>query len=119
MSLVLFGIRSCDSCRKARNWLDREGLAYRYHDLRLDGLPPKALAAWVKRTGWEAVLNKRSLTWRKIPDVDRHIEDSSAAVALMLDYPTLVKRPILCHGRSILIGFSEDEYGHRLKVNGG
>ena len=114
MTLVLFGIRSCDSCRKARNWLSQKGLAYRYHDLRADGLPPKALTAWVERAGWEAVLNKRSLTWRKIPDVDRHIEDNAGAIALMLDYPTLVKRPVLCHGRGILIGFDADEYERRL-----
>lgn len=117
MSLVLFGIRSCDSCRKARKWLDAQGLSYRYHDLRLDGLPPKALSGWVRRAGWEAVLNRRSLTWRKIPDVDRQIDDSAGAVALMLDYPTLVKRPILCHGRGILIGYDEDEYRRHFGPN--
>jgi arsenate reductase len=115
MSLVLFGIRSCETCRKARGWLDQRGIQYRYHDLRLDGLPPKALQGWVKRAGWEAVLNKRSLTWRKIPDVDRQIGDSAAAMALMQEYPTLIKRPILCHGRGILIGFDEEEYGRHFR----
>jgi arsenate reductase len=115
MSLVLFGIRSCDTCRKARSWLDGHGIAYRYHDMRLDGLPATALNGWVKRVGWEAVLNRRSVTWRKIPDVDRQIVDSAAATALMLEYPTVIKRPILCHGRGILIGFDADEYGRHFE----
>jgi len=115
MAITIFGIASCDSCRKARKWLDSEGLSYRYHDLRLDGVPEQALLAWVRRAGWEAMLNRRSATWRRIPDVDRDIQDDAQAVALMLEYPTVIKRPIVCAGRELLIGFNEEAYQDALR----
>jgi arsenate reductase len=110
MAITLFGIASCDSCRKARHWLEEAGLEYRYHDLRKDGLPDSALRAWVRRAGWDAVLNRRSATWRRIPEVDRAVDGPEAAMDLMKEYPTLIKRPILSSGRLLIVGFDADEY---------
>ncbi len=115
MAITVFGIASCDSCRKARHWLDASGLVYRYHDLRREGVPEKALQAWVARAGWEKLLNRRSATWRRIPDVDKDIQEPAQAMALMLEYPTLIKRPVICSGRDLLVGFDAEEYGRELK----
>lgn len=117
MAITLFGISSCDSCRKARRWLEDAGLEYRYHDLRKDGLPETALRAWVRRAGWETVLNRRSATWRRIPDVDRSVDSADAAMELMKDFPTIIKRPILSSGRLLLIGFDSDQYAAKLTAS--
>lgn len=119
MAITVFGIASCDSCRKARHWLDAAGMAYRYHDLRLEGVPEKALQAWVARAGWEKLLNRRSATWRRIPDVDKDIQEPAQAVALMLEYPTVIKRPVVCYGRDLLVGFDAEDYRRQLKVRTG
>lgn len=110
MAITLFGIASCDACRKARRWLDEHELEYRYHDIRRDGLPVTALREWVRRAGWETVLNKRSATWRKVPDVDRQLDTATQAIALMREFPTLVKRPILSSGSTLLVGFDPESY---------
>ena len=117
MAITLFGIASCDSCRKARRWLEEAGLEYHYHDIRKDGLPETALRAWVRRAGWEAVLNRRSATWRRIPEVDRDVDGPDGAIDLMKDFPTIIKRPILSSGRLLLIGFDPEEFAARLSVD--
>jgi arsenate reductase len=114
MAITLFGIASCDTCRKARRWLDENDLAYHYHDIRRDGLPATALKDWVRRAGWETVLNRRSATWRRIPDVDRDIDGPEDAMALMREYPPIIKRPILSAGKTLLVGFDPDEYAATL-----
>lgn len=114
MAITLFGIASCDSCRKARRWLEDAGLEYRYHDIRRDGLPETALRAWVRNAGWETMLNRRSATWRRIPEVDRALEGPQAAMDLMKDFPTIIKRPILSSGRVLIVGFDADEYAAKL-----
>lgn len=110
MDLTLYGIASCDTCRKARRLLDELGVDYEWHDMRLDGLPEKRLRGWIKRVGWEAVLNRRSATWRRVPDVDKDIGDEHDAVAVMLEYPTLVKRPVLEAGSQVMVGLDEEAY---------
>jgi len=114
MAITLFGIASCDTCRKARRWLEQNGHEYHYHDIRLDGLPVTALKDWVRRAGWENVLNRRSATWRRIPDVDRDVTGPGDAMELMREYPTIIKRPILSAGKVLLVGFDEDEYAEAL-----
>ena len=114
MAITLFGIASCDNCRKARRWLDDHDLKYHYHDIRLDGLPTTALREWVRRAGWESVLNRRSATWRRIPDVDRNISGPEDAMDLMREYPTIIKRPILSSGKTLMVGFDPDEYAATL-----
>ena len=110
MERTRYGIASCTSCRKARSWLDDHGIRYSYHDLRLDGMPETRLSRWVEKAGWEKVLNRRSATWRQLSDVDKMIAEPQDAVALMLRHPTLVKRPVLDDGRTLMIGFEDTEY---------
>ena len=108
--LTLYGLGSCDTCRKARQWLAAQSHEYRFHDLRNDGLDIRTLDRWAKRISWEKLLNKRSLTWRKIPEVDRADMTKSKAIATMLEHPTLVKRPVLECKEFIAVGFSPDHY---------
>ncbi|MBA1146418.1 ArsC family reductase [Ectothiorhodospiraceae bacterium WFHF3C12] len=110
MSTTLYGIKSCDTCRKARRWLDRAGVQYDYHDLRENGIDAETLRDWCDRLGWEALLNRRSTTWRGLAEDERANLDDEAAVELMLRHPTLVKRPVLEAGGSTCVGFDESRY---------
>jgi arsenate reductase len=89
--LTVFGIKSCDTCRKARKYLAENDIEYRFHDVRDDGLDIQMLERWAARLDWEKLLNKKSLTWRKIPEVDRTEVTRDSAFGMMLDQPTLVK----------------------------
>ncbi|EAU53876.1 ArsC family reductase [Mariprofundus ferrooxydans] len=112
MALVeLFGIANCDTMKKARRWLDAEGVAYRFHDYRKEGLESKTLAAWVERVGWEVLLNKRGTTWRKLSDAERADLDTEKAITLMLAHPAMIKRPVLVMGDAIEVGYSPEQYG--------
>jgi arsenate reductase len=106
----MYGIGSCDSCRMARKWLKRNGREFLFHDIREDGMDLEMLERWSKRINWKKLLNTRSLTWRKIPEVDRTDISEDRALSLMLEHPTLIKRPVLEHGKFIAVGFSEDDY---------
>ncbi|MDJ0927140.1 MAG: Spx/MgsR family RNA polymerase-binding regulatory protein [Gammaproteobacteria bacterium] len=106
----LFGIRSCDSCRKAVKWLEQNDIDYQFVDLRRDGFSGADVDRWQESAGWENLLNKRSLTWRKIPRVDRDGLDAGRAAQLIQDHPTVMRRPLLeCENR-VLLGFDETEY---------
>ena len=109
-SLTLYGIGSCDTCRKARAWLTAQSYDYVFHDLRDDGLDIDMLERWAKRIDWEKLLNTRSLTWRKLPEVDRADMSQDNALASMLEHPTLVKRPVLECREFIAVGFSPKNY---------
>ena len=107
---TLYGIGSCDSCRKARKWLDENNIDYSYHDIRIDGLTIQMLERWSSRIDWQKLLNTRSLTWRKIPETDRGGLVKDKALAMMLQHPTLVKRPVLECDEFIALGFSPENY---------
>lgn len=107
---TLYGIGSCDSCRKARKWLDENNISYLYHDIRIDGLAIQMLERWSSRIDWQKLLNTRSLTWRKIPETDRGDLVKDKALAMMLQHPTLVKRPVLECDEFIALGFSPENY---------
>ncbi len=107
--LIVYGIPNCDTCRKARKWLDGQGIAHRFHDLRADGLPAELLAAWIAELGWEALLNRRGTTWRKLPEDDKRRVDEAGAGSLMQHHPTLIKRPVFDLGDRRLVGFGEAE----------
>jgi Spx/MgsR family transcriptional regulator len=110
MTPDLYGISNCDSVKKARKWLEGQGLAYRFHDFRKDGLDANDLHGWVEALGWEALLNRRSTTWRKLDEADKADLDSARAESLMLREPTLIKRPVLVAAGRVLAGFSETSY---------
>ncbi len=108
--LTLHGIKSCDSCRKARSFLKDQGIEHQFHDVREDGLNIQMIERWGEQVEWEQLLNKKSLTWRKIPEVDRASLTRDRAYALMIENPTLIKRPVLEIEKSIVIGFDETKY---------
>ena len=108
--LTVYGIKSCDTCRRAKKFLQDRNFDFRFHDLREDGLDIQMLERWSARIEWERLLNKKSLTWRKIPDVDRDGMTKDRAFALMLDQPTLVKRPVLESPQFMAVGFSEKRF---------
>ena len=107
--ITLYGIKNCDTCRKARKWLGAEGIAHRYHDFREDGLDAKDLKSWISAVGWETLLNTRGTTWRNLPNADRENLTPEKAAALMLANPTLIKRPVFDAGGRYFVGFTKTE----------
>lgn len=111
MTFVLFGIPNCDTVKKARVWLDQEGAAYVFHDYKKQGVERAMLERWIAAHGWERVLNRAGTTFRKLPDEARQGLDADKAIALMLEQPSMIKRPVLERdGRDSLIGFKPDAY---------
>jgi arsenate reductase len=96
--------------KKARKWLEANGLEYEFHDYRKNGVPEKKLRHWVNQAGREAVLNKRGTTWRKLDEKTRNNLDQDSAVKIMLANPSIIKRPVLESGKILIIGFNETEY---------
>jgi len=115
--LTVYGIKSCDTCRKARKYLADKSIEHTFHDVRVDGLSIQMLERWADRISWEKLLNKQGLTWRKIPEVDRNDMGRTRALAAMMDNPTLVKRPVFEHESYIAVGFSEKRFGDFLKTH--
>lgn len=111
---TLYGIKNCDTVKKARLWLDTQGIGYQFHDFRKDGLDTALLKKWEAVLGWETLLNKRGTSWRKLDENRRDNLDRAKAMALMLAQPSLIKRPVLETGTKTLIGFSPDEYANEL-----
>ena len=107
--IVLYGIRNCDRCRKAQSFLDEQGLACRFHDLRTDGLEAARLDRWIAALGWEKLLNRQSTTWRNLPETDRDGLDEASARSLLLAHPTLIKRPVIELDQDYLVGFGKAE----------
>lgn len=107
---VLYGIKNCDTVKKARALLDSRRIEYRFHDYRVDGLEPALLQKFVDALGVDAVLNQRSTSWRQLDDEQKRDLTPETAVQLMLAVPTLIKRPILDDGRQILVGFNPEQY---------
>jgi len=108
---TLYGIRNCDTVKKARRWLGEHDVDYGFHDFRADGLTKAQLKRWIAAVGWETLLNRRGTTWRKLPEAERNGITAARAERLMLAEPTLIKRPVLEVAGSVLVGFSADEYG--------
>jgi arsenate reductase len=106
--ITLYGLKNCDTCRKALKWLAGQGIDHHFFDIRADGLDRNRIAAWAGALGWEAVLNRRSTTWRQIPEADRADLDEARAVDLMAANPTLIKRPVIETGAATLVGFTKD-----------
>lgn len=115
MTITLYGIKTCDTCRKARRQLDAHNVAYRYHDLREDGLDPQRLDALLRHVDWQTLLNTRSTTWRQLDAEDKQNLDAERARELMLANPTLIKRPVLQQSvpgndDALIVGFDAARY---------
>ena len=110
--LTMYGIKNCDTIKKARRWLEAHQIDYRFHDYRADGLDRAQLDTFIAELGWQALLNTRGTTWRKLDESLRNsIDNADAAAALMLEMPAIIKRPLLCApGQPMLLGFSESSY---------
>jgi arsenate reductase len=108
--VTLHGLKTCDTTRAARRWLDARGVIYEFHDVRDDGLTKAQVEGWVKQLGFGRVLNKSSTTWRELPEADKTGLDEKKAVALLLAHPTLVKRPLLDQAGKLSVGFKPAEY---------
>lgn len=114
MSITLYGLKNCDTCRKANQWLKAAGLTFEFADLRQTPVTPRRLTNWVKAQGWETCLNRRSRTWRELQAHERDGIDENKALALMQAHPTLIKRPVLEHDTTIIVGFSAARYAAAL-----
>ncbi|WP_251977028.1 ArsC family reductase [Salinicola avicenniae] len=110
MTITLYGIKTCDTCRKARRQLETQGTPYNYHDLREDGLDAALLDALLAATEWRALLNTRSTTWRQLDATAKQDLDAERARALMLAHPTLIKRPLLAIDDTLIVGFDKTRY---------
>jgi len=108
--ITLYGIKSCDTVRKARRWLDQHSIEYTYHDLREDGLSRALVGAWLTALGQDGLLNRRSATWKTLPPDLRDSMDERRALAAILEHPTLIRRPILDTGTEVHTGFAPDRY---------
>ena len=108
--LVLFGIKNCDTVKKARRWLETNVITYQFHDFRVDGLDKSTINTWLELVSWQELLNKRSTTWRQISMEQKETLDQSSAIDLMVINPTLIKRPVLVSDNQIIIGFDKSKY---------
>ena len=108
--VALYGIPNCDTMKKARAWLHAHGVDYRFHDYKREGLDEIRLRAWVAELGWEALVNRRGTTWRKLPEDVREGMDAEAAIRIMLESPSIIRRPVLDTGEVRHAGFSETDY---------
>ena len=108
--IKMYGIPNCDTIKKARKWLDANGLDYEFHDYRKAGVPETELKKWVKKAGWEVLLNRRGTTWRKLDDKTKDSINEVSAIKLMIEQPSMIKRPVLVAGKTLLVGFDEASY---------
>lgn len=111
--MIVYGIKNCDTVKKARRWLDEHHIDYRFHDFRQDGLNRAMMNNWLQSLDWETLLNKRGTTWRKLDDPRKNDLNQSAAIDLMLAHPTLIKRPVIETAKGCLVGFNEAVFADR------
>ena len=112
--ITIYGIKNCDTMKKARAWLDGHGIAYDFHDYKTAGIDRARLKGWAAKLGWETLLNRAGTTFRKLPDADKAGLTESKALTLMLDQPSTIKRPVLEAGGKLLVGFKPDVYAKEL-----
>ena len=110
LPVTIYGIKNCDTMKKAFTWLKDNGVAYDFHDYRAEGIDKARVETWSKKLGWEKVLNKASTTFKELPDADKSDLDEAKAIRLMVQNPTMIKRPMLAVGDSVTAGFKPDIY---------
>lgn len=114
MSTVLYGIKACDTMKKARTWLDEQGVDYRFHDYKTAGIDRGNLQKWCDEHGWETILNRAGTTFRKLDEAQKSDLDQARAIDLMLAQPSMIKRPVLDLGTRTLVGFKAERYAAEL-----
>ena len=111
LAITIYGIKNCDTMKRARTWLDQQGVDYAFHDYKSAGIDRERLERWEKKVGWETLLNRAGQTFRKLPDKDKKVSDAKTAIALMLKQPSMIKRPVLDLGRDrLVVGFKPEVY---------
>ena len=115
MPTTIYGIKNCDTMKKARTWLDDHDVAYAFHDYKAEGIDKASLERWAKQVGWEVLLNRAGTTFRKLPDAQRENLTEKKAIALMLEQPSMIKRPVLDAGGELLVGFKPDAYAKQFR----
>lgn len=113
--LHIYGIKNCDTVKKALHWLDQHGLNYTFHDYKKPGVVDAQLERWCQHVGWETLLNTRGLMWRKIDASEKESLDEALAKRLMIQYPSIIKRPVVDTGQQVWVGFQEDLWAKRLE----
>ena len=108
--ITIYGIKNCDTMKKARAWLDAHKVAYEFHDYKTAGIERAALEAWAKKVGWDVLLNRQGTTFKKLPDASKENLDAAKAIALMLAQPSMIKRPVLDIGGKLTVGFKPEIY---------
>ena len=108
--IKIYGIPNCDTMKKARKWLEANDVDYDFHDYKKLGVPDEKLKRWVKQAGWEKLLNKRGTTWRKLDHKVKDSIDEQLAIKIMLENPSIIKRPVLESGKTLLVGFNASDY---------
>jgi arsenate reductase len=114
-TLTMYGIPNCQTVQKARTWLEGKGIGYEFHDYKKAGIDKPRLEGWAKEVGWEVLLNKAGMTFRKLPDADKEGLNEKKAIALMMAQPSMIKRPVLDMGNRRLVGFNDETYAKELK----
>jgi arsenate reductase len=107
---TIYGIRNCDTMKKARAWLDAHGVAHEFHDYKISGIDRATLGKWAKAVGWEVLLNRAGTTFRKLPEAAKTGLTEARAIQLMIEQPSMIKRPVLEQGKTLLVGFSAERY---------
>lgn len=110
MRVTLYGIKNCDTMKKARTWLDEQGIDYAFHDYKSSGIDRGSVERWCDAAGWETVLNRAGTTFRKLPEAEKGNIGRDRAIALMLEQPSMIKRPVLETEGRVLVGFKPDLY---------
>ncbi len=119
MSITIYGIKNCDTMKKARAWLEKHGVDYAFHDYKTAGIERERLARWEKKVGWETLLNRSGTMFRKLPETDKNGLDADKAMALMLREPAMIKRPVLeLGGGKVLVGFKPQLYQTTVGIGG-
>jgi Spx/MgsR family transcriptional regulator len=110
MSITIYGIKNCDTMKKARDWLDRKGITYAFHDYKAEGIDRSHLETWTDRAGWEIVLNRAGTTFKMLDDADKVDLNREKAIGLMLAQPSMIKRPVLEADGKLIVGFKPEIY---------
>jgi len=114
VAITIYGIKNCDTMKKARSWLDARKIAYEFHDYKIAGIERSVLEGWAKKAGWETLLNRQGTTFKKLPDPSKAGLDEAKAIALMLAQPSMIKRPVLEIGGKLTVGFRPEVYAQAI-----